>query len=634
MSVDRFERLGHEFDKRVLHHIPRALGIAAQQPRGITDERSLLLREKARQKSRVFMNMLPWTRRWISHGVLQLDAPPRTFLEKIFAIRASRGFAASMFPTRLPPVVALVFLLLLASSCSKHETATEEGIRTQTLLIGNLAEPASLDPHLVTALTEGNILNALLEGLTVLDETTSEPLPGVAEKWDISDDGLIYTFHLRPASKWSNGDRITAGDFVYSFNRILLPKFAAEYSYMLWPIKNAEAFNTGRITNFSEVGITAIDDSTLRIVLERPTPYLPALAAHVTWMPVHRATIEKFGQADNRTSRWTRPENFVGNGAFTLTEWTPNARIVVSKNPNYWDAANNQLNRVIFFPIENSETEERNFRAGQLHITFDLPKAKIPSYRAAIPSPLRIDPLLHITYLNFNITKPPFNDPRVRRALALAIDRETIARTVLNGAWPAAHSFTPPSCAGYVPPAQPGHDFSAARRLLEEAGFPGGKNFPAFAVQVLNDANQPRIMEAVQEMWQRELGVKMTIEPSEQKIWLQTQRSMAHTAGTLGWYGDFADPVTFLALLTTGNGNNWSGWSNAEYDSLLKRAANTADPRARYQILQQAERLMQDACPVVPLFHKAANYLIHPAVKNWAPSPLGMHRYQLIRLEK
>jgi oligopeptide transport system substrate-binding protein len=528
-----------------------------------------------------------------------------------------------------------ILFLLTVAGCGKRETAVEEGVRTKTLLVGNLAEPASLDPHITNALTEATILTALSEGLTALDEKTSQPLPAVAEGWKVSDDGLVYTFHLRASAAWSNGDRVTAGDFAYSFQRMLLPKLAAEYSYMLWPIKNAEAFNSGKLTDFAQVGVRAVDDATLVITLERPTPYLPALAAHTTWMPVHRATIEKFGRSDDRTTRWTRPENFVGNGPFVLTEWTPNARIVVTKNPKYWNGAHNELNRVIFFPIENAEAEERNFRSGQLHVTFDVPKGKIPGYRAATPSPLRTDPMLALTYLNFNVTKPPFNDPRVRRALSLAIDRETISRTVLNGAWPAAHSFVPPDCGGYVPvPLRPDHDFDAARRLLEEAGFSGGKDFPVVAVQVLNDANQPRIMEAIQAMWQRELGVKMTIEPSEQKTWLQTQKSMAHMVGMLRWFADFGDPVTFLTLPTTDNGNNWSGWSDAGYDALIKQAANTADPRARFEILQKAEARLLEASPVAPLFFIAANYLIDPSVKNWQPAPLGLHRYQLIRLEK
>ncbi|MEY4939822.1 MAG: hypothetical protein RIQ93_1557 [Verrucomicrobiota bacterium] len=526
-----------------------------------------------------------------------------------------------------------LFSLGLLTACSRRETPAAAGIRTGTLLLGNQNEPASLDPHVVDALTDMNVLVALFEGLTVLNEKDSQALPGVAERWDVSPDGREYTFHLRGNARWSNGDAVNAGDFVYSFERMLLPKFGAAYSYMLWPIKNAEAFNSGKITDFAQVGVRARDPVTLQIMLERPTPYLPALAGHGTWLPVHRATIEKFGPREDRNSRWTRAGNLVGNGPFTLAEWAPNSRIRVTKNPHYWDAARNQLNEVVFLPIENTDTEERNFRAGQLHLTFDSPKGKYPAYAAASPSPLRVDPLLNITYLNFNVKKAPFTDPRVRRALSLAIDREAISRAVLNGAWPAAHSFIPPNCGGYSSRARVETDFEQARRLLAEAGFPGGRNFPSIPIQVLNDADLPRVMEAIQAMWQRELGVRLTIEPFEQKTLFQNQQTGAHTLATLGWTADFADPATFFGILVTGNGNNWTGWSSAEYDRLIAVASNTADPRARFELLHQAEALLLEAAPIAPLVNRTLNRLAHPAVKNWEPSPLGVHRYQLIRLE-
>lgn len=534
------------------------------------------------------------------------------------------------FPAVLVVTVAALFTL---ASCTKRETPVAEGYRTQTLLISNQNEPASLDPHVVDAYTDGIILTTIFEALTLLDERTSQALPGAAEKWDISPDGLVYTFHLRPNGQWSNGDPVTARDFAYAFERILTPAMGAGYSYMLWPLKNAEKFNKGEIKAFSEVGVEAVDDRTLRLRLERPTPYLPSLVAHMTWMPVHRATIEKHGRGDDRANPWTRPGSLVGNGPFTLTEWAPNARIVVTKNPRYWGAAETKLERIVFFPTEKADIEDLNFRAGQLHITFDVPKAKIASYRAQSPSPLRIDPFLNITYLNFNTTKAPFTDPRVRRALALAIDREAISQRVLNGAFPPATSMVPPDSGGFTSRNRVAMDFAEARRLLAEAGFPGGKDFPAVPVQVLNDEAQPKLMEAMQAIWQRELGIRVTIEPYEQKTWLQNQKSMSHTLATLGWTGDFADPVTFLDLFRTGNTQNWSGWGSREYDALLDQAANTADAQARFELFQKAEAVLLAAAPVAPIVHRARSYLIDPVVKNWEPAPLGFHRFQRVELK-
>lgn len=523
---------------------------------------------------------------------------------------------------------------IFLASCARRELPTEVAFRERTLLLGNLSEPADLDPHLATAYTDQNILLALFEGLTALDEATSQPVPATAARWDVSADGLVYTFHLRPDARWSNGDRITAHDFAYSFQRILSPQLASEYSYMLWAIKNAEAYNTGQLADFSSVGVAALDDATLQLTLERPTPYLLSLAAHPTWFPVHRATIEKFGRIDQRGTAWTRVGHLVGNGAFTLAEWSPNARLIVAKNPHYWDAANNSLERVVFFPTENPDVEERDFRAGQVHVTYSVPVEKIVRYREENPDQLRLDPFLQTFFLRFNVTRPPLDDPRVRRALALAIDREAITRSILRGSRPPAHHLTPPNCAGYTARAQVPTDFERARQLLAEAGFPNGAGFPVFEFQVRNDDTQPRVAEAIQHTWARELGLRVTLASFEQKTWVQNQQSLAYGISFAAWAGDFADPATFLDLFVGQGGNNWTGWSDATFDRLIAEAARTSDPAARLELFQQAETRLLEAAPIAPLYFGARTYLIHPAVKNWQSSLLGFHRYQLIHLEK
>ncbi len=532
----------------------------------------------------------------------------------------------------LPAIGLAAAGLLFFAACSRHATPAEEGIRTQTLLIGNLAEPQDLDPHILTAYTDMNIAAAIFEGLTIPDERTGVPLPGTSDRWDISADGLVYKFHIRANAKWSDGTPVTSRDFAYSFQRILTPELASEYSYMLWPIKNAEAYNAGKLKDFSQVGIATPDDATLVLTLERPTPYLLALAAHSTWYPVQRACIEKFGTMAQRSTRWTRAGNLVGNGPFKLTEWNPNTRITVEKDPNYWDAASVRLNRIRFFPTESADTEERNFRVGQVHITYDLPLSKVAAYRAQSPSPLRIDPLLSLYYLNFNLKKPPFDNPLVRRALSLAIDRAAIARSVLDGVLPAATSFVPPDCGGYNSRTHVGYDVAAAKRLLAEAGYPDGKGLPTFSLQVLNDIRQPKMAEAIQAMWARDLGVHVAIETNEQKIWFQNQQSMQHQIGFMGWTADFPDPVTFLSICQTGNGNNWSGWSNPEYDRLMGEADHTADAKARFELMQQAEKILLTDLPTPPLVYRSRTYLIHPAVKNWAPAIIGIHLYKKVYL--
>jgi oligopeptide transport system substrate-binding protein len=537
-----------------------------------------------------------------------------------------------------PPRAAIVFLLLAAAlgltGCGRRETPAEAGRRSQTLLLGNGAEPQDLDPQTCVAYTDYNILIALFEGLTCIDEKTSQAAPGVAERWEASADGLTYTFHLRADARWSNGDPVTSADFVYSFRRALSPGLASENSSLLYPIRNAEAFNTGKLADFAAVGVSAPDPRTLRLVLGRRCPYLPALAAHQAWFPVHRATIEKFGPFDRRGTPWTRPENLVGNGAFRLQEWSPNARIVVVKNPRYWDAARNVLQAVVFFPNDNIATDESNFRAGQLHVTNDLLPDRIAHYREAAPESLRIDPLSQTYFLRFNVTRPPLNDRRVRQALDRAIDRAALARDVLLGSRPPAYALTPPDTAGYTCAARVPTDFDGARRLLAAAGYPGGKNFPHLEIQMFTDAINAQVLEAIQQMWHRELGIEVTLANEDFRVYLDNERSLAYQVALARWFGDYDDPSTYLDMFTSGSGNNMTGWADPAYDASEDEANRALAPAERNGLLQRTEAILLEEAPVAPLFYGARTYLIQPYVRGWVPALLGVRRYQYVRLER
>jgi oligopeptide transport system substrate-binding protein len=342
--------------------------------------------------------------------------------------------------------------------------------------------------------------------------------------------------------------------------------------------------------------------------------------------------LQKFGAMDKQGTPWTRPGNLVGNGAFTLVEWQPNARITVAKNPRYWNAAQTTLQRIEFFPIENPDVEERNFRAGQLHVTYSLPVTKVQSWRDREPTKLRVDPFLQTVFVAFNTKKPPFDDERVRRAFALAIDREALAKSALAGSRAPAFAATPPGTNGYTARAHAGLNIAEAQQLLTAAGHAGGVGLPALTLQVRNDELQPTVAEALQAVWQHALGVHVDIAPMEQKTWLQNQRTLNYTLSTYSWIGDFPDPLTFLGNFTSTNGNNWTGWSNPPYDALIARAETTSDATVRREIFQQAEALLLEATPVTPLYHGAQTYLIAPTVQNWYPALLGGRRYQLVRL--
>jgi oligopeptide transport system substrate-binding protein len=528
---------------------------------------------------------------------------------------------------------ALLAGAALLAGCARRETPAEAGIRTQTLLLGNGAEPQDLDPQVCTAYTDYNLLIAFFEGLTCIDEKTSQAVPGAAESWKASPDGLVYTFHLRANGCWSDGAPVTAEDFVYSFRRILSPGLASEYSYLLYPILNAEAFNAGRLKDFSRVGVCALDARTLRIALGRPCPYLPALAAHQAWFPVRRSVIEKYGRFDERGTPWTQPGHLIGNGPFLLQEWTPNSRIVAVKNPRYWDAARNRLHAVVFYPNEDIAADESDFRAGQVHVTYDLLSDRIDRYRKTAPQDLRTDPLSDSFFLRFNVGRPPLDDRRVRQALARAIDRAAIARDVFHGAVRPAWALTPPDTAGYDPPAGIPTDFEGARRRLAEAGFPGGRGFPAIEIQMNTDANNAKIMEAIQQMWRRELGIEATIANQDFRVYLDNQRSLSYQVSRSRWVGDYDDPSTFLDLFKSDSGNNETGWKNPEYDRLNDEAARALDPAKRYALLRRAEALLLDEAPIAPIYYGSRNYLIRPCVHGWVPSLLGIHRYQYVWLE-
>jgi oligopeptide transport system substrate-binding protein len=337
-----------------------------------------------------------------------------------------------------------------AHVCSFRVIAPKEATGSRFYIKGNGQEVQDLDPQIVNSVSSLNIISALLEGLVSEDPHDLHPVPGVAESWDISPDEKIYTFHLRHNAKWSNGDPVVAQNFAESYHRILSPALASPVAYMLYPVVNAEAFNKGKIDNFEKVGFRVLDDWRLQITLTNPTPYFLSLLNHYSWFPVPISTIQKYGPVLERSSRWTKPGRYVGNGPFTLEEWRLNDRVRVRKSATYWEAQNVRLNEIVFHTIDSNDIEERAFRSGQLHVTDSMPINRIDRYRREHPEFLRIDPYLGTYFYRVNVTRPPLNNRLVRRALAMAIDRQSIVDRVTHGAQLPASCFTPPNTAGYT----------------------------------------------------------------------------------------------------------------------------------------------------------------------------------------
>ena len=527
-----------------------------------------------------------------------------------------------------------VALCLILTSCGDSESRVESGNREGVLHWGNHTEPQSLDPHIATGVPEHMIITALMEGLVLKDSATLEPIPGVAKSWDISDDGRIYTFYLRKNARWSNGDPHNAHDYVWSWWRALRPALGNLYAYMYFPVLNAKAYYEGELQDFHEVGIKALDDHTLQIKLENPTPYFLQLLNHHSLFPVHRATVERFGNADERGSRWTFQGNLVGNGAFRLDEWKINRYVSIKKNPYYWGAERVKLNQVYFYPTENITTEERMFRSGQLHYTYEVPIDKIATYRKKQSQELQIYPYLGSYFYRFNTRVEHLKDKRVRRALAMAIDRQKITNQILKAGQVPAYAITPPNTMGYYPQSNLRFDPEQARALLAEAGYPDGQGFPQTEILYNTQEEHRKVAIAIQQMWKEVLNIDVVLLNQEWKVYLDNVANGHYEIARGSWIGDYVDPNNFLDMWLCSGGNNRTGWCNPDYDRMILEQAPKAKTHAqRLEIFTAAEKLLLKDMPVLPLYIYVSKHLVSPAIKNFPQNILNQPSFKDIYLQ-
>ena len=501
---------------------------------------------------------------------------------------------ARLLPVTLSPLRLLPILAFLAlCGCGRLPDRAE-------LVFINGAEPELLDPAVVTAQATGRITYALFEGLVSYD-ARGVAQPGVAERWEISPDGLRYTFHLRPNATWSNGDPLTAEDFFYSWKRILLPETAAEYAYQLHYVRGAKDFNEGKTKDFSKVGLRVIDPATFEVTLENPTAFFLDLCAFSTLLPVHRATVEQY-------SDWSsNPAHFMGNGPFLLREWRPFDRVRLAKNPRYWNAASVAMQSVDILPATRPNTAFNFYATGIADLMMDkglAPTAllgelkKRPDFHAA--------PFLGNYFMRFNVKRKPFDDPRVRKAFALVVDKDYLVERITRAGERPATSFVPPGAgAGYEPPPGYARDTAQAKRLLAAAGFPDGQGFPVvyYLYRADSDLDQDIAVE-LQSMFRRELGVNVQLARQEWTVLLNSQTTLDFDFSRSSWVGDYNDPNTFLDMFVTGGGNNNTGWSNKHYDELIAAAGRENDRDKRFAIFREAEKLLvSDEMPICPLYY-------------------------------
>ena len=499
------------------------------------------------------------------------------------------------------------------------------GAQEQRFRINNMVEPESLDPGVVTGVPEHRILSNLFEGLTTTDPKDLSPRPGMAKAWTISKDGLVYTFTLRDA-RWTDGNPVTAQDFVFAWERVLNPKSGAKYAQQLFHLKNGEEYNKGRSADFSQVGVKALDAKTLRVTLKNPTAYFLDLTSFYTLYPVPKWALDAHGKD------WVKPGKIVSNGPFRLTGWVPQRELVLERNTQYWDAASVKLQKVVFLPTDDVNTAYKQFLAGDSDWVPTVPPAQLDAAKSK--REYYVSPYLGTYFFRFNVTKAPVNDLRVRRALSLSVDREALTKFVTKAGEVPHAAFVPAGLRGYEGPRGLGFDPGAAMRLLAEAGYPTGRGFPK--VELLYNTNELHrvITQAIQQMWKEHLGIQVELVNVEWKVYLAKQSALDYQIARAGWIGDYVDPNTFLEMWKTGGGNNQTGWSNTRYDERIDQAARLVATQDRLRTLHDAEKILLDEMPVLPLYTYVNKGMLSKKVRGWYPNILDQHPLKHISLER
>lgn len=597
--------------------------------------------------------------------------------------------------------LVIQLVLLIAIAAGMLAILRQGQLPPADFTFNNETEIESLDPAVVTGQPEGRIIDALYEGLVRLGPKNREPLPGMAESWDLSDDGLTYTFKLREDARWSNGEPFTTDDVLYSMRRFLDPQTLAEYAYAAWYIKNSRRYsraaraveigdpvevelhekvagalpfarsqvvrgklvdvavddasaeeledpenytrlrtfvvelNDGTtkryriagpeatfdnavvckqlLLDFSEVGIRAVDERTIEMTLENPTPYWLQLLGFYPLAPVNKTCVETHG-----SPQWTYAENIVTNGPYNLVFRRIRDRIRLKKNPYYWDRENVALETIDALAVQSLTTAFNLYSTSELDWTTKVPALIAQELLKQDPPRNDFNPANQFGtyYYMINVTRPPFDNAKVRQALALALDRKQILATACS-VEKAAYSFTPTGLPGYEPPQCPELDVEKARKLLAEAGYANGVGFPKIEILYNTEEQHQTIAELVRKQWRRNLGINVSTRNEEWGACLASQRQLRYDVCRKAWIGDYLDPYTFLDLMVTGGENNNTGWGDPEYDKLIVAAREESDPAERLAMLRKAEGMLMEQLPIIPIYYYGTRNLVKPHVRGF-----------------
>ncbi|ASJ20497.1 peptide ABC transporter substrate-binding protein [Brachyspira hampsonii] len=542
-------------------------------------------------------------------------------------MKTIRGFLLSVIS------ISLAFLMIISLiSCSKGKD-TNEGI-----IVNLSVEPKTIDPSLNAQIYGVIYISHVFEGLTVRDRN-NKIVPGVAENWEISADGKTYTFFLRTNSTWSDGKPVVAEDFVYSWQRQVDPKVASEYSYQHEPVKNAMAITRGEMP-VDSLGVKAIDDHTLVVELEAPTAYFLEVAAFPTFAPLRKDIIEQYG--DN----WTlKPETYIGNGPYVMSERNIDENIIMVKNPNYWNADSIVAEKITFVFMQNGAAAVAGIKDGSLHMAYEPPQQDIPTLLEE--GLIQIKPLIATYYYPINVTNEYLKDPRVRKALSLAIDRNYIVENVTKGGQKPAGGWVPYAVndvdgdfringGDFYDISKEGYsnNVEMAKQLLAEAGYPNGEGFPVIEFKT-DPGNHVGIFEAVQQMWKEHLNIDSTITQIDNALLGQTLLEKNFMIGRLYWSADYSDPMSMMSLFTSYNTQNNGGYSNKRYDELIGEAMSTDDNNIRMKAMHEAERiLIEEDMGAIPLYFFTEPLLVNPKLRDVVYNPLGFHKFFYAYLEE
>jgi oligopeptide transport system substrate-binding protein len=541
---------------------------------------------------------------------------------------------------------AALIALLLTMGCGEQDKAGQttesreiyggdsgvELAKEQVFRKNNGAEPGTLDPHRAEGVPASNILRDLFEGL-VVELPNGEYIPGVAESWTVSEDSKRYVFKIRKNAKWSNGDAFTAYDYVYSFKRSVDPKTLSNYSSMLYPIKNARAIVMGEAAP-EQLGVYSEGENTLVVELEKPTPYFLSLLTHSTTYPVHRESIEKLGKL------FTRPGNLVSNGAFKLEEWRVQSHIKIIKNEQYWDNENTTLEATYYYSLDDANSALKRYRANELDFTDTIPLEQLTLIKNRMADEYRVAPYFGSYYYGFNNTKAPFkNNPKLRTALNMAIDRDILVNIVIGAGQIPAYSFVPP--VKTFQPIEPEWSTwskekreAEALRLYQEAGY--SKDKP-LEVEILYNTseNHKKVALAVAAMWKQALGAKTILRNQEWKVFLDTRRMQNETQIFRGgWIGDYDDPYTFSQMLHAENEMNHPGYNSKEYNRLVDLAATKNAGEDRLNDLRAAERVLTKDLPIIPLYFYVSQHMVKPWVIGLEDNVMDHHYSKYVKILK